>query len=126
MTIQEKNEMIAVFCGYHVYDEGMTRWILNDSKLGGAVSDLRYHESWTWLMPVIENISKMPLMDIGDIPCTHPQDVCYPITFGMPTEDGKQVMFRFKGFACHTADTLIEAAYEACFGAIQYFNKQGL
>lgn len=66
-------------------------------------------------MPVIEKISKMPLLNHDNTPCSDPQDVCYPRTFGMPTEDGKQVMFRFNGFITHKADMLIEAAHKAVY-----------
>jgi hypothetical protein len=71
-------------------------------------------------MPVIEKISKIPLLNADDTLCTDPQDVCYPRTFGMPTEDGKQVMFRFNGFITHEADTLIEAAHAAVYEVAYY------
>lgn len=81
----------------------------------------KYHSSWEWLMPVIEKISKIPLLNADDTLCTDPVDTCYPITFNMPTEDGK-VMFRFKGFSVHTADKLIDAAWNAVVEVCEYHN----
>jgi hypothetical protein len=83
---------------------------------------LKYHTSWEWLMPVIEKISKTPLLEADGTPCKDPQDVCNPITFAMPTADGKRVMFRFKGCACHEGDTLIDAAFEAVCEFIEMEN----
>jgi hypothetical protein len=88
------------------------------------VEKLKYHSSWDWLMPVIEKISKIPLLHWDNRVCTDPQDTCYPCTFGMPTEDGKQVMFKFYGFSLHTAPTLIEAAHMAVYEVACYHNKQ--
>jgi hypothetical protein len=83
-----------------------------------------YHKRWALLMPVIEKISKIPLLNHDNTPCTDPQDVCWPRTFGMPTEDGKQVMVRFNGFSLHTANTLIEAAFNAVYEVAEFHNKQ--
>lgn len=124
LTVEQMNEVIAVFEGYRVYDEGLTRCVVNEHGLGFPIRDLRYNESWKWLMPVIEKISKIHLLNHDNTVCTHPQDTCYPITFNMPTEDGKQVMFRFKGFSVHTADKLIDAAYAAVYEVVEYHNTQ--
>lgn len=77
------------------------------------VRKLKYHLAWDWLMPVIEKISKTRLLNALGNESTDPQDVCYPRTFGMPSEDGTRVMFRFNGYVSHEAETLIEAAYLA-------------
>ena len=55
-TTEMMNEVIGVFCGNRVHMKGDEKWLLNDSLLGWPVTDLRYHESWTWLMPVVEKI----------------------------------------------------------------------
>lgn len=75
---------------------------------------LNYHESWGWLMPVIEKISLHPLIGAEDY-----GDTCHPITFNMPTEDGKR-MFRFRGYAVHEADTIIEAAWMAVVEFVEH------
>lgn len=122
-TITEMNEAIAVFMGYEKYKDNSGIWF---KKVGLIISmhpkleDLCYHEKWELLMPVVEKISKMPLLNTDNTECTDPQDVCYPRTFGMPTEDGKQVMVRFNGFGLHKADTLIEATHLACYDVACY------
>lgn len=118
MSIEQQNRMIADFMGaelhgddWHIEGRDMT---VNNKKFPQS---LRYHVSWDWLMPVVVKISHTPLIGAED----H-KDVCYPITFNMPTEDGK-VMVRLCGFQLHTADTLIEATYAAVVDFIQFENE---
>lgn len=138
-TIDDRNEAIAIFeggefikgdpnhkCNFcYAGDEPCTPAIDRFIKNGRTVFhyELKYHEDWNKLMPVIEKISGLPLMDTNNIFCTHPQDTCHPITFNMTTEDGKQFMFRFKGFSLHTADKLIDAAYAAVHEVCQWYNQ---
>lgn len=126
ITIEEMNEAIAIFEGWKRDGE---KYIKNPEGAvyihgAGYDSQLKYHESWEWLMKVIEKISKIPLLNWDNTVCTDPQDVCWPRTFGMPTEDGKRIMFRFNGFSLHEAETLIEAAYMAVYEVAEYHNKQ--
>lgn len=67
-TIEQMNEAIALFDGYTIYDEGMTRCVINAAKLGFPVADLRYHESWSWLMPVIKKIGNFLQYDLKKRP----------------------------------------------------------
>jgi hypothetical protein len=111
-SIKSKNEAIARFMGSN-----------NPSPY-----EWQYHESWDALMPVIEKISKIRLLD-NNCECIELQDVCYPRTFGMPNDDGKQVMVRFNGFSLFLAPTLIDAAYLAVFEVVEYElekQKEGL
>jgi hypothetical protein len=130
-TIEQKNEAIGVFMGGQwktkLIGGRERRWFYyNDLPFARVKNpiDLNYHKSWEELMPVIEKISKLPLLHWDNRVCTDPQDVCYPRTFGMPTEDGKNVMVRFNGFSLHTAPTLIEAAFMAVYEVAEYHNKQ--
>jgi hypothetical protein len=126
-TIAEMNKAIALFMGYKKREKlyPTDRQILEGEGLPNWYEDsLEYHSSWDWLMPVIEKISKIPLLHWDNRVCTDPQDVCYPRTFGMPTEDGTQVMVRLNGFSLHTAPTLIEAAHMAVYEVAEYHNKQ--
>jgi len=126
-TIEQMNEAIALFTGAVIDGNGNVKFILpadGIGLIGIGKHALRYHSSWDWLMPVVEKISKLPLIDNDNTLCTDPQDVCYPRTFGMPTEDGKRLMVRFSGFSLHTAPTLIEAAHMAVYEVAEYHNKQ--
>jgi hypothetical protein len=115
MEVLEANKLIAGFMGY-CFDEEMKVFRVIGS-LKRVWADLNYHKDWKLLMPVVDKISRTPLIGAED----H-KDVCYPITFNMPTEDGK-VMVRFCGFQLHTADTLIEATYAAVVDFIQFENE---
>lgn len=122
-TIDEKNSAIARFMGITPVPAGTKR--LGDIKPPHeSVVFLNYHEKWELLMPVVEKISKIKLLNHDNTECTDPRDVCHPITFAMPTEDGKQIMFRFKGFGLSIAETLIEAVHEACYEVAKYHNQQ--
>lgn len=124
-TIADMNGTIAEFMGLERYEDSSGIWFKREGQIKcmhTKLQDLGYHTSWNELMPVVEKISKMPLLKVDNSPCTHPQDVCYPRTFGMPTEDGKQVMFRFNGFSLHIADRLIDAVYRAVYEVIQHNN----
>lgn len=126
-TIQEMNEAIALFEGYERYEDRYGIWFKKEGMIKALhpkLQSLKYHESWEWLMKVIEKISKIPLLNWDNTICTDPQDVCWPRTFGMPTEDGKRIMFRFNGFSLHEAETLIEAAYMAVYEVAEYHIKQ--
>ena len=92
-------------------------------EIGYQLGTGQYHTSWDWLMPVVEKISKERLEHWDGTKCTDIIDTCYPITFNMPTENGK-VMFRFKGFSLHEADTLIEAVWQAVIEFITWHTKQ--
>lgn len=48
-TIEEKNRIIAEFMGVYSDDSGY-----NYSVIGNT--GIKYHTSWDWLMPVIEEI----------------------------------------------------------------------
>jgi hypothetical protein len=74
-----------------------------------AKATLTLNSSWDWLMPVIESISKQQFED---------GDRCYPRTFGMISEGG-QFMFRFNRHQLFSADTLIEAAFNAVIDRLQ-------
>jgi hypothetical protein len=114
LKIDDMNEAIAIFDGW---DKRSQQEFIKDGYMR-YVWEFKYHKSWDQLMPVIENISKMPLENAFDY-----SDTCFPRTFGMPAPDG-QVMVRLNGFSCHKADTLIEAAYMAVYEVAEYHNKQ--
>jgi hypothetical protein len=143
-TINQMNAVISIFDGWKIFngdtnvlcpscDTGAipSGWCICDQKSDRfqkdgkmvSVTYFQYHTSWDWLMPVIEKISKIPLLNADDTICTDPQDVCYPRTFGMPTEDGKSVMVRFNAAICQEAPTLLEAAYMAVYNFIKFENS---
>jgi hypothetical protein len=142
-SVEEMNKAIAIFDGWEFVeghdhkcpscDEGYapSMYCTCDKKRDRLAKDdieklpneFYFDSSWDALMPVVEKISKMPLLNVDNTPCTDYIDTCYPITFNMPTEDGK-VMFRFKGFSLHEAYKLIDAVHAAVYEVAEYHNKQ--
>jgi hypothetical protein len=83
-----------------------------------------YNSSWNWLMPVVEKISLIPLLNHDNTPCTEPSDTCHPYTFNMADEDGNR-MVRLKGFQLQKAKTLMEATFLAVVDFV-YFHQTTL
>jgi hypothetical protein len=110
-TIEQIRVVIARFMGMEGTDVFLSQ-------------NYQYDKSWDLLMPVIEKISKIPLLESDGTPCADPQETCWPRTFGMPTEDGKRVMFRFNSSVCHEDITLINAAFNACYDFIRFENNK--
>ena len=109
----EGNKLIAEFKCTKSFDtyydpEGQFHFEILDSK---------YHSSWSWLMPVVEKISKIPLIGARD-----KQDVCYPLTFGMPNGETGNPMVRFNGCFISEATTLMEATWLAVVAFIKWYN----
>lgn len=100
----EKCKRCSRDCGYYV---------LPKSPLTFHPSQMEYHKSWNWLMPVIELISRLPLNEF---------EKCYPRTFGMQDEHGNY-MFRFNNHGLFYNKELITAAYEAVIDFIKQYNN---
>lgn len=78
-TIEEKNAMIAEFMGLKFKNDGdyiseLKEMIANGIyfEQGYMTSQLKYHISWDWLMPVVESIyntgmDEQTTNEIGDI-----------------------------------------------------------
>lgn len=100
-------------------DEGCTCYLKCDGFVKGNRLiyhyQLKYHEDWNQLMKVVEKISTIKLAEYE----SH-QDVHYPRTFGMPSQDGG-VMVRFNCAPVWAAPTLIEATFIAVYDFIQHF-----
>jgi hypothetical protein len=126
---QENNRLIAEFMGWEfrqvtdhtveAWYEGSCFWLDSNAYLEKSLlKGFCYHEKWDKLMPVVERISRIPLIGAEDN-----QDVCYPRTFGMPHTDGK-IMVRLNGFSLHYGETLLEVTYAAVVEVIGFLNQQ--
>lgn len=119
----EGNKMIAEFMQLRKLSE--TEWI--NPVLACSTNLLNYHESWGWLMPVIEKISlieyeRYEAQDCSDDPKYMFIDTSYPRTFGaISWKNGKpEFMFRFNRMGLHISDKLIDAAWNAVIEFIEY------
>lgn len=67
MNTTERNKLIAEFMGYKFYEHLPLKrngWQLESNKdtaiyLTHSDEDLKYHNSWDWLMPVVEKIENL-------------------------------------------------------------------
>ena len=57
MTTQENNKLIAEFMDYKFHERSMSQ-TSRAVKYIPHISELKYHSSWDWLMPVIKKIHK--------------------------------------------------------------------
>jgi hypothetical protein len=101
--------LIAQYLGFKEDERYPTLWIIKDQINQNGNNhfwegNLKYNESWDWLMPVIEKISKETF-----------KDGCfsYPMTFGMINPQTGNYMFRFNRHSLFESSNLIDAAFEA-------------
>lgn len=62
--ITEDNKLIAEFMNAHgeIWPDKMPSWCDNFTRMGrwdDSITAMMYHESWDWLMPVIEKMEGM-------------------------------------------------------------------
>lgn len=58
-TIEQMNEIIALFMGYERYEDKQGIWFKYEGLikcLHPKLQDLKYHTSWDWLMPCWERL----------------------------------------------------------------------
>lgn len=122
--IVKGNKLIAEFMGAKIVDPvGNCLRTVKYPKVTHGLNvhnegNLEYDYSWDWLMPVIEKISKVPV-----IGATEQSDTCYPRTFGMLQDDTGLPMFRFNCCCLYVGGTLIEAAWIAVVEFIKMENN---
>lgn len=64
----EGNELIAVFMGYERYEDNQGVWLKKEGliiSMHPKLEDLKYHESWDALMPVVEKIETIQMEKHG-------------------------------------------------------------
>lgn len=117
----KNDRLIAEFMGYK-YETGISlggSWsrFFNAENREDSFPHARYHESWDWLMPVVEKICRLKIGDGKTY-----VEYAYPRTFGMLSEDESgQLMVRLNGFFIHQSDSLLEATYGAVVEFIQHY-----
>lgn len=123
----EGNKLIACFDGYRElkdYDGYEYAYTLHPTIAVAVIGDmeLKYHCSWSALMPVVEKISRIPLIGDGTRPA-EPHETYYPYTFGMLNPDGRP-MVRIHASTLFEADTLIEATWLAVVDFVKWYSTQ--
>lgn len=103
------NELIAEFMG-----------IKTSKFYGYQMPTLKYHESWDWLMEVVDKIGKITFK--WESKHESGVDSHYLRTFGMIDEETGRVMVRINNCGLHFGETLIEATYKAVLEFIKWHN----
>ena len=117
------NEIIAAFMGFDVYDYelfgNMTRVYspkTNDSVLRALtmhnINQLKYHQSWDWLMPVVEKIEKLYHE-------AFPKDFIQKLLAKEPTID-----HHYMDVIAAPLATPINEAYESVVAFIKWYSNQ--
>lgn len=131
MTTEEiidGNCIIAKFMGGYMRDKGHGNMIWDHSdRLSPLVCKspckLEYHKNWSWLMPVLEKISRIEMAreydkETGEYTVFRH----HPVTFGMLNWMDRP-MVRLYGMGLFDAQTLIEATYIAVVDFIKFYNE---
>jgi hypothetical protein len=113
-TIEENNRLIAEFMG-QLFHNGNTCLPEHNRYIGEGnyssffkVTDLKYHESWDWLMPVVEKVSSIfGEWDYDDERREKAEDIFYMDNM-------------FSEFISSN----IEAIYNRCIQFIEWYNEQ--
>ena len=101
--IQESNRLIAEFMGLDVLYDKLVKHI---SVPGNMVTVMKYHESWDWIMPVVEKIEGLGFaVEISESYCC--------------IKDGSSILIDFGGGDY----TKLSATYKAVSSFIYYFNQ---
>ena len=104
--ILEGNKLIAEF----VTEEPEV--LKQDLKRAGTLESMQYHESWDWLMPVVEKIN---LLDEYEYSVT-----IYTMDCHIQDKKGNTVI----SIDCkNTVDELIKSVYEAVVEFIKWYNE---
>ena len=126
MNTIKNNKLIAKFIGM---EYNKNSWYDNNSILlkvlknnGGIAINLKFHESWDWLMPVIEKIQI-----IVDSPKEYLKEYPGLIDFNIDLSGASCEIFigndRLIGITAFEPGTLLNALYECVIEFIKWYNK---
>lgn len=135
------NELIAQFMGAERRegprafnpDQTIVQWIIkgnpynqhrDDVKHWYQPVELKYHESFDWLMPVVEKIAKIETNDKVYNGEDSYFDSYFPRTFAMINCETREFMVRLNRNPLHQSTSLIEASYKAVVEFIKWYNQQ--
>ncbi len=115
MNTIENNKLIAEFMGLKVgiYPsiDGKGYWETPIGDVSRAEADrLPCHQSWDWLMPVVEKIESLSIVSFEK---NLQEDGDYQCLF----TNGYEILI------CHYADTSIEATYKAVVEFVKWYKK---
>lgn len=111
------NKIIAEFMNERKDDRFyFFSFLKSQYKTGWAsLPNMQFHQSWDWLMPVVEKITTTKYFD---------GDTAYLRTFGMINPENGACMVRFNRSFLNEEKTLMEATYKACIEFIKYSKNE--
>lgn len=119
MTTEEKNKKIALFMGGK-YDKEheVASFRYNDDYVifpSGQyfLSDLRYHKSWDWLIPVVEKIRNSGNVIAFEI--SFSLAVVSKICYGSSADE-----YQCKAFESNDS---LESVYQMCFAFVKWYQE---
>jgi hypothetical protein len=114
-TIEEKNRMIAEFMGFIKDDENL--YLINDYRLRSEseyqatyVSEMKFHISWDWLMPVVEKIENIGF----SVKIQRLKTSIHPLV------EDKELF----GFVCGDVSKKLEITYDTIVQFIEFYNQK--
>jgi len=130
------NKLIAEFMGYKIKHLGKGD-LFTDPTTGfpSTVHGLDFHESWDWLMPVVEKIEQMILKDVIDYEDKNYENekLRFPICF---TANQQEAWIQFYHIGVSGGDahfdiikkysniSKIDAVYNVIIEFIKWYNKE--
>lgn len=116
--ILENNRLIAEFMGwkkshYPNLPDKMYNLDKDGEEMGCHISQFSYHNSWNWLIPVVEKIESL-----GYVVKIHLKS-CFIMSHDKFIANIGNYISKF-----HSKASKIDAVYAACVSFIQWFNTQ--
>jgi hypothetical protein len=109
MKTKENNRMIAEFMGAKITDINGIQKPIYYPIMGKSVNKLKYHESWDWLMPVVDKIESLEGTNGNNYKFTIQNETSYI--------DCTNII------SSPSAKYKIESAYEVVISFIEFYNK---
>ena len=120
MSIQESNKLIAEFMGAKVEN----KFVLLESRryalsVKNYPTQLQYHRSWEWLMPVVEKIGVLRVKSLA----SYNPDLMFRIEIvnGYTAIEGTGTTIFFSS---SIEGSMLTATYKAVLQFIQWYNSQ--
>lgn len=119
MKTEKSNELIAKFMGYSKHPD------YDGFEIGGDpyhASQLRYHNDWNWLIPVVEKIESIKDKHHGYFGVYINSNSCTIQGTNLRLDEPMSNPPIYYGQ--RVSDTKLNATYEAVFDFIKWYNKQ--
>lgn len=119
-TIEQMNEVIVLFMGgSSIKQHGWKRYVYYPESCAREITELEYHSSWDWLMPVVQKIEGMNwCVRVENWPKCFPTPYkeLYSVWMWLNPEDAPEIQTY--------SDVKIKAVHIAVYQFIQWYKNQ--